>query len=173
MAEKQENSHSCESRNCSSKFVYPVSVVSLMICIVAMVRIEIVNQRVHVVEDFMAKIKQTPNMEAASDVTSFKSVEQVKSVDEFNHKDTGESEKDAIAGKLRFIVFEHMFPHIHLHYGRFCYLQTTTEDKRVLRKNVRMSGLIFRPISSTDSATKVRTTLYRIINLIKGKRTVC
>ena len=50
-AEKNEHSCSQDSKNHTGKFVYPLSIFSLLICITAMVRVEIINQRIDVVED--------------------------------------------------------------------------------------------------------------------------
>ena len=65
--EKEELSRSCESRKLSSKFVFPVSFVSLLICLTALVRVEIINQRVHAIEDLIAEVYVHPasNQEAA------------------------------------------------------------------------------------------------------------
>ena len=97
MAEKREHS---PSHSCSARFVYPVSFVSLLICTTALVRVEIINQRVRTVEDFVAsEVKQTPNTGLAGDAVSFKQGERVKRVDEFDHKDT-EDGKDKTEGKI-------------------------------------------------------------------------
>ena len=67
MKEKEELSHSCESHKLSSKFVFPVSFVSLLICLTALVRVEIINQRVHAIEDLIADVHvhQASNQETA------------------------------------------------------------------------------------------------------------
>lgn len=67
MEEKEELSHFCESHKLSSKFVFPVSFVSLLICLTALVRVEIINQRVYAVEDLIAEVHvhQASNQEAA------------------------------------------------------------------------------------------------------------
>ena len=97
MAEKREHS---PSHSCSARFVYPVSFVSLLICTTALVRVEIIHQRVRTVEDFVAsEVKQTPNTGLAGDAVSFKQGERVKRVDEFDHKDT-EDGKDKTEGKI-------------------------------------------------------------------------
>ena len=58
MAEKQEHSSARDFHSCSSKLVCPVSLVSLLICTAALQRVEIINQRVHDVEDSVADIQQ-------------------------------------------------------------------------------------------------------------------
>ena len=67
MEEKEELSHSCESHKLSSKFVFPVSFVLLLICLTGLVRVEIINLRVHAIEDLIAEVHvhQAPNQEAA------------------------------------------------------------------------------------------------------------
>ena len=102
MAEKREHSPSHEPHSCSARFVYPVSFVSLLICTTALVRVEIINQRVRTVEDLVAEIKQTPNVGLVRDAVSFKQAERVKSVGEFDDKDTEEGQVDATEGE-RFI----------------------------------------------------------------------
>ena len=68
MEEKEELSHSCESHKLSSKFVFPVSFVSLLICLTALVRVEIINQRVHAIEDLISEVHvhQASTQEAVS-----------------------------------------------------------------------------------------------------------
>ena len=97
MAKKHEHSPSREPHNCSASFVYPVSFVSLLICTTALVRVEIINQRVRTVEDLVAEVKQTQNVGLVGDTVRFKQAKRVKSVDEFDLKDTEEG-KDAIEG---------------------------------------------------------------------------
>lgn len=67
MEEKEELSHSCESHKLSSKFVFPVSFVSLLICLTALVRVEIINRRVYAIEDLIAEVHvhQASNQEGA------------------------------------------------------------------------------------------------------------
>ena len=101
MAEKREHSPSRVPHSCSARFVYPVSFVSLLICTTTLVRVEIINQRVRTVEDLVAEVKQTQNAGLVSDTVRFKQAERVKSVSEFDQKDTEEG-KDATEGK-RFI----------------------------------------------------------------------
>ena len=60
MSKKRDHSHCVELPSCSAKFVYPISFVSLLICVTAMVRVELIRQRVHLVENSVAEVKQTP-----------------------------------------------------------------------------------------------------------------
>ena len=60
MSKKRDHSHCVELHSCSAKFVYPISFVSLLICVTAMVRVELIRQRVHLVENSVAEVKQTP-----------------------------------------------------------------------------------------------------------------
>ena len=71
MEKKEELSHSCESHRLSSKLAFPISFVSLVICLTALVRVEIINQRVHVIEDLIAEVhvRQASNQEAANGVS--------------------------------------------------------------------------------------------------------
>ena len=86
MAEKQEHSCARDSHSCSSKLVCPVSLVSLLICTVALVRVEIINQRVHDVEDLVADSRQNQNLIKVSTAASFKRPERVESDGEFDRK---------------------------------------------------------------------------------------
>ena len=87
MAEKQEQSFARDFHGCSSKLVCPVSLVSLLICTAALVRVEIINQRVHDVEDLVADARQIQNLiKVSTDAASFKRPERVESVAEFDHK---------------------------------------------------------------------------------------
>ena len=81
----EKNEHSCsqDSNNHAGKFVYPFSIFSLLICITAMVRVEIINQRIDVVEDFMAEVNQIAKVHVGRDVTVLKNVQRVNLVDEF------------------------------------------------------------------------------------------
>ena len=89
MAEKQEHSFAGDSHSCSSKLVCPLSLVSLLICTAALVRVEIINQQVHDVEDLVADARQNQNViKASSDATSFKRPERVESAVQFDHKIT-------------------------------------------------------------------------------------
>ncbi|KAL9961354.1 hypothetical protein ACROYT_G030275 [Oculina patagonica] len=95
MAEKQEHSCARDSYSCSSKFVCPVSLVSLLICTATLVRVEIINQRVHTVEDLVTDARQIQNLiKVSTDAASFKHSERVESVVESDHKIT-EEEKHA------------------------------------------------------------------------------
>ena len=87
MAEKQEHSSARDFHSCSSKLVCPLSLVSLLICTAALVRVEIINQRVHDVEDLVADARQNQNViKVFSDATSFKRPERVEPDVEFDHK---------------------------------------------------------------------------------------
>ena len=98
MAEKQEHSSVRGFHSCSSKFVCPVSLVSFLICAAALVRVEIINQRVHTVEDIVADARQIQNLIKVSTTdASFKHTENVKSAGEFDHKITKEG-RDATEG---------------------------------------------------------------------------
>ncbi|KAL9961350.1 hypothetical protein ACROYT_G030270 [Oculina patagonica] len=95
MAEKQEHSSARDFHSCSSKFVCPVSLVSLLICTAALVRVEIINQRVHTVEDLVTDARHIQNLiKVSTDASSFKHSERVESAGEFDHKIT-EEEKHA------------------------------------------------------------------------------
>jgi len=91
MAEKQEHSSARDFHSCSSKLVCPVSLVSLLNCTAALVRVEIINLRVHDVEDLVADARQNQDLiKTSSDATSFKRSERVESVGQFDHKITKE-----------------------------------------------------------------------------------
>ena len=91
MAEKQQHSCAGDSHSCSSKFVCPLSLVSLLICTAALVRVEIINQRVHTVEDLVADARQIQNLiKVSTTEASFKHSERVESWGEFDHKVTKE-----------------------------------------------------------------------------------
>ena len=112
MAEKQQHSCAGDSHGCSSKFVCPLSLVSLLICTAALVRVEIINQRVHTVEDLVADARQTQNLIKVSITqSSFEHSERVESRREFDQKVTKESkeEKDATEGTAAFtnIALDH------------------------------------------------------------------
>ena len=70
MSKKRDHSHCVELHSCSAKFVYPISFVSLLICVTAMVRVELISQRVHLVENILAEVKQTPLKSKGEDVSS-------------------------------------------------------------------------------------------------------
>ena len=99
-AEKNEHSCSQDSNNHAGKFVYPLSIFSLLICITAMVRVEIINQRIDVVEDFMAEVNQKANVNVGRDVTGLKNVQRVNLVDEFYRKNGVKEEEYTSKGKL-------------------------------------------------------------------------
>jgi len=91
MAEKQENSSARDFPGCSSKLVCPLSLVSLLICTAALVRVEIINQRVHDIEDLVADARQNQNVvKVFTDATSFKRSERVEPVERFVSKITKE-----------------------------------------------------------------------------------
>ena len=100
MVEKQERPSTLDFHSCSSKLVCPVSLVSLLICTAALVRVEIINQRVHDVEDLVANARQNQNLiKVSTDAASFKRSERVKSEKEFNHKITYKR-RDETEGKV-------------------------------------------------------------------------
>ncbi|KAJ7369441.1 hypothetical protein OS493_038988, partial [Desmophyllum pertusum] len=98
MAEKREHLSASDSHSCSSKLVCPVSIVSLLICTAVLVRVEIINQRVHSVEDLLAEGRQIQELvKASTDAPSYKQSERVESVGEFDNKVTKE-DRDATEG---------------------------------------------------------------------------
>jgi len=100
MAEKQEHPSARDSHSCSSKLVCPLSLVSLLICTAALVRVEIINQRVHDVEDLVADARQNQNaIKVFTDAASFKHSKRVESVEVFHHKNT-EERRDDTEGKV-------------------------------------------------------------------------
>ncbi|KAL9961345.1 hypothetical protein ACROYT_G030263 [Oculina patagonica] len=90
MADKQEHSCARDFHSCSSKFVCPVSLVSLLICTAVLVRVEIINQRVHTVEDLVADGQIQNLIKVSTDAASFKHSERVESVGESDHMITKE-----------------------------------------------------------------------------------
>jgi len=101
MAEKQEHSSVRDFHSYSSKLVCPVSLVSLLICTAALVRVEIINQRVHHVEDLVADARQNQNLiKVFNDGASFTRPERVESVEEFDTKITEERRDDAEGNAL-------------------------------------------------------------------------
>ena len=91
MAEKQAHSSVRDFHSCSSKLVCPVSLLSLLICTAALLRVEIINQRVHDVEDLVAGARQDQNViKVFTDAKSFKHSERVESDGEMYHKITEE-----------------------------------------------------------------------------------
>ena len=99
-AEKNEHSCSQDSNNHAGKFVYPLSIFSLLICITAMVRVEIINQRIDVVEDFMVEVNQIGKVHIGRDVTGLKNVQRVNLVGEFYRKNGVKGEEYTSKGKL-------------------------------------------------------------------------
>ncbi len=105
MAEKQEHSCARDFHRGSSKFVCPVSLVSLLICTAALVRVEFINQRVHTIEDLVANGQIQNLIKVSTDAASFKHSERVESMGEFDHKIIKE-EKDATEGTVyAFVLF--------------------------------------------------------------------
>ena len=104
MAEKQEHSSARDSHSCASKLVCPVSLVSLLICTAALVRVEIINQRVHDVEDSVAGVQQIQNLiKVSTDEENFKHPQGVESVAK-DHKSRTKERRDEAQGKV-FLVF--------------------------------------------------------------------
>jgi len=106
MAEKEK--HASDSagdfHSCSSEFVCPVSLVSLLICTAALVRVEIINQRVHDVEDLVADVQQIQNLiKVSTDEENTKRYGRVDSMGELDHKVIKER-RDETEGKV-FLVF--------------------------------------------------------------------
>ena len=100
MAEKQQHPSTRDFHSSSSKLVCPVSLVSLLICTVALVRVEIINQRVHDVEDLLADARQNQNLiKVFTDTASFKRSERVESDREFDRKII-EERKDVTQGNV-------------------------------------------------------------------------
>ena len=99
-AEKNEHSCSQDSNNHAGKFLYPLSIFSLLICITAMVRVEIINQRIDVVEDFMAEVNQITKVHIGRDVTGLKNVQRVNLVGEFYRNNGVKGEEYTSKGKL-------------------------------------------------------------------------
>ena len=105
MAEKQEHSSACDLDSCSSKLVCPLSLVSLLICTTTLVRVEIINQRVHDVEDSVADVQQIQNliMVSADEENVKLPSSRVDTVGKFDQKITKER-RDETEGKV-FLVF--------------------------------------------------------------------
>ena len=100
MAEKQDYSSASDSHSCLSKLVCPVSFVSLLIYTAALVRVEIINQRVREVEDLVAVARQNQNViKVYTEAASFKRPERVESVEECDHTITKERRVET-AGKV-------------------------------------------------------------------------
>lgn len=101
MAEKQQTSPYRESHSCSVKFVYPVSFVSLLICVTALVRVEIINQRVHTVEELVAEVRQTTSRELASNAVNSKPTERAsRSASEVSDHMDFKDKRDETQGNL-------------------------------------------------------------------------
>jgi len=93
MAEKQRHSSAHDSHSCSPKFVCPLSLVSLLICTAALVRVEIINQRVHDVEDHVLDVQEIQKLiKVSTDEENLKRYERVESVGEPDHKKKNETE---------------------------------------------------------------------------------
>ena len=104
MAEKQKHSGARNFHSCSSKLVCPVSLVSLLICTATLVRVEIVNQRVHDVEDSVADVQQIQNLiKVSTDEKTVKNPERVEFVAKFDHKITKER-RDETEGKVFLVL---------------------------------------------------------------------
>ena len=76
------------------------AIFSFLVCITAMVRVEIINQRIDVVEDFMAEVNQIANVHVGRDVTGLKNVQKVNLVGEFYCKNGVKEEEYTSKGKL-------------------------------------------------------------------------
>ena len=106
-AERKESPYCVHSNKWTGKFAYPVSFLSLLICITFVVRVEIINQRVNAIEDFMAKAKQASNMaEVTSDVIGMENPERVDLDGEFHSKDREKERGDTSEGK-HIMILEH------------------------------------------------------------------
>ena len=104
MAEKQEHSSARDFHSCSSKLVCPVSLLSLLVCTAALVRVEIIYQRVQDVEDLVADVQQIQNViKVSTNEERVKRSERVEFAGEFDHKITKER-RDETEGKV-FLVF--------------------------------------------------------------------
>ena len=100
MAEKQQTSPYRESHSRSVKFVYPVSFVSLLICVTALVRVEIINQRVHTVEELVAEVRQTTNRELVSNAGNSKPRERAMSASGLSEHADFKDKRDETKGNL-------------------------------------------------------------------------
>ena len=105
MAEKQGHSSARDFHSCSSKLVCPVSLLSLLVCTAALVRVEIIYQRVQDVEDLVADVQQISQnlIKVSTNEERVKRSERVESAGEFDHKITKER-RDETEGKV-FLVF--------------------------------------------------------------------
>ena len=104
MTEKREHSSARDFHSCSSKLVCPVSLTSLLICTAALVRVEIINQRVHDVEDLVADVQQVQNLiKVSTDENNVKHSERVESVAKFDQKTTKERRNET-EGKVFLVL---------------------------------------------------------------------
>lgn len=105
MAEKQEHSSARDLHSCSSKLVSPVSLLSLLICTIALVRVEIINQRVHVVEDLVAHARQNQNSDKVfTNAASFtESPERVEPHEDSENKITKERRDETEGNVFRLL----------------------------------------------------------------------
>ena len=99
MSKKQDRSSVGDVPSCSPKFVCPVSFVCLLICTAALVRVEIINQRVHHVEDVIAEVRQIHDIKDSSEGASFQDSGRTGSVGNFDSNISKES-KDMIEGNF-------------------------------------------------------------------------
>ena len=105
MAEKPEHSSARDSHSCVSKLVCPVSLVSLLICTAALVRVEIINQRVHDLEDSVADVQQIQNLiKVSAGEENFKHPQGVESVEKFDHKSSTKERRDETKGKVFLVL---------------------------------------------------------------------
>lgn len=65
-----------------------------------MVRVEIINQRIDVVEDFMVEVNQIGKVHIGRDVTGLKNVQRVNLVSEFYRNNGVKGEEYTSKGKL-------------------------------------------------------------------------
>ena len=104
MSDKQDHSSVGDFHSCSSKLVCPVSFVCLLICTAALVRVEILNQRVHHVEDVMAELSQIQELiRSSADAVSFQDSEKMASVGGLGNEIAKEN-RDVTKG-IAFILF--------------------------------------------------------------------
>ena len=112
MSKKRDHFHCVELHSCSAKFVYSISFVSLLICVTGMVRVELVSQRVHLVENILAEVKQTPLKSKGKEASSrpFNDFDQVAS--EAERIMTGEVDRNLLHSSLiisYFVLKVHQF----------------------------------------------------------------
>lgn len=101
MSKKQDRSSVGDVPSCSPKFVCPVSFVCLLICTATLVRVEIINQRVHRVEDVIAEVRQIHEsiIKDSREGASFQDSGRTGSVGNFDSNISKES-KDMIEGNF-------------------------------------------------------------------------